>query len=124
MQLNQEVGPAATREVAVRAGLPDGPADGETATAGQTPGLDDALTNVLGSASPHPIDMLRAYSTFANRGVKHDIYIVKEVYDADGKLIYSGENDGEKVFEQDDVDTLNYALQGTSATGATAETIN
>ena len=122
VQLNQEVGPAATREVAVRAGLPDGPADGETATAGQTPGLDDALTNVLGSASPHPIDMLRAYSTFANRGVKHDIYIVKEVYDADGKLIYSGENDGEKVFEQDDVDTLNYALQGTSATGATAET--
>ena len=83
---------------------------------------DDALTNVLGSASPHPIDMVTAYSTFANRGVQHDTHIVKEVYDSDGNLVYSGENEGEKVFEQDDIDTLNYALQGTSEPGATAET--
>ena len=122
VQLNQQVGPSATRDVAVRAGIPDGPAEDEAAAANETPGLNDDLTNVLGSASPHPIDMVTAYSTFANRGVQHDTHIVKEVYDADGNLVYSGENEGEKVFEQDDIDTLNYALQGTSASGATAAT--
>ena len=29
VQLNQQVGPSATRDVAVRAGLPDGPAEDE-----------------------------------------------------------------------------------------------
>lgn len=122
VQLNQQVGPAATRDVAVRAGIPDGPAEDEAAAANETPGLNDDLTNVLGSASPHPINMVTAYSTFANRGVQHDTHIVKEVYDSDGNLVYSGENEGEKVFEQDDIDTLNYALQGTSEPGATAAT--
>ena len=55
------VGPEKTREVAVRAGLPE-----------DTAGLDDFLSNVLGTASPHPIDMAAAYSTFAAQGVRHD----------------------------------------------------
>ncbi len=46
VELNSQIGPAATREVAVRAGLPD-----------TTAGLDDFLSNVLGAASPRPIDM-------------------------------------------------------------------
>lgn len=122
VQLNELVGPAATRDVAERAGLPKGPAEGEDLQPGETPGLDDTLTNVLGSASPHPVDMLKAYSTFANGGVKHDVHIVKEVYDADGNKIYTGENEGERVFEQDKVDTLNYVLQQVTEPGATGGT--
>ena len=36
----------------------------------KTPGLDDTLTNVLGTASPHVIDMASAYSTIASQGAE------------------------------------------------------
>ena len=111
VQLNEEVGPSATREVAIRAGIPE-----------STPGLDDALTNVLGSSSPLPLDMARAYGTFANRGVMHEPFIVKEVRDSQGEAIYMGGDEGDRVFEQDDIDTLNYALQEVTAPGSTGET--
>ena len=111
VQLNEQVGPATTRDVAIRAGLPQ-----------DTPGLDDSLTNVLGSASPHPLDMARAYGTLANRGVMHDPFIVKEVLDPQGETVYTGGDAGDRVFEQDDIDTVNYALQQVTKSGATGET--
>ena len=111
VQLNEEVGPANTRDVAIRAGLPE-----------DTLGLDDSLTNVLGSASPHPLDMARAYGTFANRGVMHDPFIVKEIVDSQDEVIYTGGDKGDRVFEEEDIDTLNYALQAVTESGATGET--
>ena len=59
VELNEQVGPAATREVAVRAGLPD-----------TTAGLEDVLSNVLGTASPRPIDMAQVMATYAAQGVR------------------------------------------------------
>ncbi len=109
--LNDEVGPENTMNTAIKAGLP-----------ADTLGLDDSLTNVLGSSSPHPIDMARAYGMFANRGVMHEPFIVKEVLDAQDESIYKGGDAGDRVFEQDDIDTLNYALQQVTQPGATGQT--
>src|SRR5699024_6643745 len=39
IRLNEQVGPAATQDVAIRAGIPE-----------STPGLDASLSNILGSA--------------------------------------------------------------------------
>ena len=111
VQLNQDVGPANTQEVAIRAGLPE-----------NTPGLDATTTNVLGSASPHPIDMAKVYATYANQGVQHDTYIVNSVQTTDGTAVYTGANEGERVFTEDVMAQLTYALKGVTESGATGET--
>ncbi|MBE6483865.1 MAG: penicillin-binding protein [Actinomycetaceae bacterium] len=111
VQLNKDVGPENTRAVAVQAGIPE-----------DTAGLDDTLTNVLGSASPHPIDTAKAYATFAAGGVQHDPHIVREVRDRDGNVIYSADTEGTRVFEENTIAQLNYVLQQVTTPGATGAT--
>lgn len=110
-QLNLEVGPEKTKDVAIKAGLPE-----------DTPGLDDSMTNVLGSASPTAADMAKVFATYANGGVKHDLYMVDSVKTSDGVQVYSGENVGERVFEENVINTLTYALQAPTSSGGTAQT--
>ncbi len=106
--LNEEVGPDKTREVAVRAGLPE-----------NTPGLNDFLSNVLGTASPHPIDMAAAYSTFAARGERHTPHIVASVTAPDQtEPSYVGPTEGSRVFDEDVMDDTNYALQQVVKSGS------
>ncbi len=100
VQLNNQVGPAATREVAVRAGIPE-----------DTAGLEDNPSNVLGTASPHAIDLARAYSTFATGGFRTDPYIVARVLDKDGETVYEAEPLRTQVFAADVMADANYALQ-------------
>src|SRR5690625_6960057 len=97
--LNMDVGPERSMEAAIAAGLPE-----------DTSGLAPVPSNVLGPASPHPIDMARAYATFAAQGVRHDPYIVAEVVDADGNTVYTGESTGEEVFEPDVMAEATYAM--------------
>lgn len=68
VELNEEIGPKQTRLAAIDAGIPE-----------KTMGLDDTLTNVLGSSSPRVIDMASAYSTIASQGVRATPYFVKSV---------------------------------------------
>jgi membrane peptidoglycan carboxypeptidase len=98
-QLNEEVGGTSTRDAAIAAGLPV-----------DTIGLDTDLTNVLGTASVHPIDLARVYATFAAQGVRHDTYIVASAVSPDGNEVYSGRNKGVRVFSEDSMAELTYAL--------------
>lgn len=98
-QMNAEVGPEATVDVAVRAGIPE-----------DTTGLEALPSNVLGSASPHPLDMARAYSTFAAQGVRTTPHIVQSVTYLDGDLVYEADTRGERVFEEDVMADTTYAL--------------
>lgn len=98
-QLNVEVGPEATVEAAVRAGIPE-----------DTPGLEANPANVLGTASPHVIDMARAYATFADQGLRHDTHLVAEIFNNEDDLAYSADTEGERVFAEDVMADLTYAL--------------
>jgi len=113
-QMNVEVGPENTVDVATRAGLPE-----------DTPGLVATPSNVLGPASPRPIDLATAYATFASQGVRHDTHILGEVRDADGNTIYQPDTDGERVFDQDVMADATYAMQQVveRGTGVTASEI-
>lgn len=114
-QLNDTVGPANTRKAAVESGIPD-----------STPGLDNNLTNILGSASPRPIDMAKSYSTFANQGVTTTPHIVRTVEDRKGQSKYKGPTAGKRTFEKETMNQLNYALQSVTesdGTGSTAGTL-
>ncbi len=63
-----KVTPADTRNVAIRAGLPS-----------DTQDLKANPSNVLGSASPHPIDMAAAYATIAAQGKHYPRFVVASV---------------------------------------------
>jgi membrane peptidoglycan carboxypeptidase len=114
-QLNEEIGGQATRDAAVAAGVPD-----------QTVGLDSDLTNVLGTASPHPLDMANVYATFAAGGVRHTPHIVATATDPVGQVIYVGPTQAERVFSKTTMAEVTYALTEvvTQGTGTKAQDLN
>lgn len=100
MRINQKVGPATTKQVAIDAGYPQ-----------DTPGLDESPTNVLGSSSPHTVDIATAYSTIASRGIRRDAHIVDQVKDKASDVLYKADTAGKRVFDEDIMDQTTEALQ-------------
>ncbi len=98
-QLAQDVGPAAVKEVAIRAGVPE-----------TTPGLEDNAANVLGTASPHLVDMAHAYATFAAQGMRTEPFIVETVSDSQGNEVYTHEVVRERQFQADVMSEATYAM--------------
>lgn len=99
-QLNIDVGPDKTKDVAVRAGLPE-----------NTQGLDSNASNVLGTASPTTLQMAGAFSTFAAEGVYRQPHFVIEVKDSDGSETYKADTKGERRFDKNVMAETSYALR-------------
>lgn len=112
VSLNEDVGPAATKQVAIDAGIPE-----------DTLGLDDTLLNTLGFAAPRNIDLAHAYSTFASGGMKTTPHIVKDVFDAHGNQVYKTVVNPERVFSSEDVSTILPALEAVAQGDGTASTL-
>ena len=94
--MNVEIGPEKTLDVATRAG-----ACTSWARAEQDCSLFEnqaVPSNVLGTSSPHPLDMAQAYNTFANQGVRTEPYIVEQVLHPDGDQAYVNAHTSEQVF--------------------------
>jgi hypothetical protein len=108
--LNQEVGPATTKQVAIELGIPE-----------DTNGLDDSLLNVLGFAAPHNIDLAHAYSTIASGGQRTTPHIVREVQNSDGSKVFQTTVNPKQVFDTKTMSTVLPALQSVTASGGTAE---
>ena len=100
LHLNDAVGPEKTNDVAVRAGYPQ-----------DTQGMNTYLQNVLGSASPHTLDIATAYTTFASQGTRYTPHIVSKATNKSGDVVYSGPTSGEKVFDDDVMADATYAMQ-------------
>ncbi|NUU19036.1 PASTA domain-containing protein [Cellulomonas humilata] len=95
-QLNLQVGPEKTAEVAERAGVP-APVDTNPA-------------NVLGTQTLKPIDMVGAYATIASGGTRVDPYIVRTVINSDDSVAFEHKAPTERVFAQDVVADATYAM--------------
>ena len=108
--LNQEVGPATTKQVAIELGIPE-----------DTNGLDDSLLNVLGFAAPHNIDLAHAYSTIASGGQRTTPHIVREVQNSDGSKVFQTTVNPKQVFDTKTMSTVLPALQAVTDSGGTAE---
>jgi membrane peptidoglycan carboxypeptidase len=109
VNLNKKVTPAKTRQAAVDAGIP-----------AKTPGMDDTLTNVLGTASPHVIDMASAYSTIAAQGVRSKPYFVSKVTSTEGDFSYEAKPQTQRAFDKDVTADVTDAMTYTVKTGGTA----
>lgn len=97
-ELNEEIGPETTEEVAHRAGIR------------KKTDIGAGLSNVLGTASVYPIDLARAYSTIAAQGYKTTPHVVDKVETLDGTVVYEGPTSQEKVFEPDDMAATTQAM--------------
>ena len=109
VNLNKEVTPAKTRQAAVDAGIP-----------AKTPGMDDTLTNVLGTASPHVIDMATAYSTIASQGVRSKPYLITKVTSSVGDFSYEAKPETQRAFDKDVTADVTDAMTYTVKDGGTA----
>lgn len=103
-QMNVEVGPSTTAQVAVRAGLDED-------TLGLLGPDFEVPANVLGTASPNPLDMAEAYNTFAAQGVHNEPFIVRSMEYLDGGTVYQGAGESSREFAEDVMADTTYALQ-------------
>jgi membrane peptidoglycan carboxypeptidase len=106
-QLNADVGPAKMAEAAYAAGIPK--------SANIVP---SEVGNVLGSADPHAIDMASAYGTFAAGGIRREPYTIQKISTLGTKRVFVDKGDkatgvtkGTRVFDEDSVSDLTYALE-------------
>ncbi len=106
-QMNNAMGPEKTKEAAIALGIPE-----------DTPGLTEDLVNVLGSASPHNIDLTRAYATFASGGVRTDPHIVRQVTKGKGVVIYTAPTEGTRVFPERIVSGILPAMEAAAQWGS------
>ena len=108
--LGINVGPDKVVDVARRAGIPD------TVAMMPTPSF------VLGTSSPHVIDVANAYATFAAQGVRSKPYLVSQVIGSNKGVLFEATPSTEEVFSKDVIADLTYALKGTitGGTGAAA----
>lgn len=113
-QLNIEVGPEKTVDVAQRAGLPK-----------DTKGLENNAANVLGTASPTVKDMTTAYNTFASNGIRHTPHTVATVVGPNGETLHEAETEGKREFDENVMAETTYALSRviTGGSGSYASTL-
>ena len=90
VQLNQQIGPENTRDVAVDLGLPK-----------DTDGLSADLSNVLGTASPTMVAMTNAFAAIAAQGELAQPYIVAELSSVNGVYSYTAQPETEQVLDED-----------------------
>ena len=118
-QMNVEVGFDKTLEVAQKAGV-----CASWARAEEDCALFDnqhVPSNVLGTASPHPLDMAQAFNTLAAQGARTEPFIVRTVTYPDGEVAYENTQTPEQVFAADIMADTTYALrQPIEAAGGTA----
>ena len=108
--LGIQVGPDKVVDVARRAGIP------ESVAMMPTPSL------VLGTSSPHVIDVANAFATFAAQGVKAKPFLVARVLGSNKGVLYEARPQTQEVFSKEVMADLTYALKGTitGGTGAAA----
>lgn len=107
VEMNKALGPEKTKEAAVKLGYPQ-----------DTPGLGDGVANVLGSASPHNLDITHAYATIASGGVRTDPHFVRTVTDESGAAIYEATIKSERVFSAEEISQILPALQAAAEWGS------
>jgi membrane peptidoglycan carboxypeptidase len=116
VSVEAETGVPPVQDAALRAGIP-----------AATPGMDnDGLTFVLGTASPHTIDIAQAYATFAARGERANATtVIRKVNSRAGVMLYQRTNNTSRTFDQNTADVVNFALQSVvqNGTGAPAQAV-
>ncbi len=108
VSVEAETGVPAVRTAAEAAGIP-----------ADTPGLDNTdLTFVLGTASPHTVDIANSYATFAARGQRSGgATTIRRVETSGGNALYQRTNRSTSAIDANTADVVNSALQSVVQNG-------
>lgn len=68
---------------------------------GLTTSFQRNLSLALGTSEVHPIEMVHAYSAFANSGWLRDQTIIKKIEDRNGNVIYESKPTAKKIIDDD-----------------------
>jgi membrane peptidoglycan carboxypeptidase len=101
------------RNAAILAGVPK-----------NTPGLGTNMNNILGTASPHVIDMANAYATIAAQGRRATPYLISKVTSVDGTVNYTVKRKVATAFDKkvtaDVTDAMEHVVTEGTGRGAQA----
>ena len=105
-QLNKDIGPETTAQVAYELGIPqaEDPSDNRDCCT-----IGGNLANVLGTAYVTNVDLAHAYSTIAAQGYRTTPHLVTRVNNGEN-LIYEASTAGEQVFDDDVMAAATYAM--------------
>lgn len=91
---------------------------------GITNPMAPSLPSALGASEVSLIEMVSAYSTFPNRGVRVQPHFVRKVLDRDGKVLEEWEKTSYKVMSEYVALTMVEMMRGVTAAGGTASGAN
>lgn len=111
VKLGTKIGPESVVDAARRAGIP------ESVQVLPTPSV------VLGVSSPRVIDIASSFATFAAGGIYSKPFLVKKVFDGDGKLLYEAKNESKRVFSEKVMADLSYSLSGVVRNGTASSVL-
>ncbi len=111
--------------IAVRVGLQVGiePLINEARRFGITTPIDSVPSIFLGSNGVRPIELIAAYSTFANLGPRVVPNAIVRVEDRHGKILYQSEPQSVPVLDPATAWTMNQALQGVVKYGTASSAV-
>lgn len=115
MTTQMDDGPQKILDVAEAAGAPKGA------------GWDEDYDRIaLGQAEVSPLNQASAYATFANDGTAVADHVVKEVQDADGKVLYKANPTQKRAMPEDISRDVTFALSNVveNGTGRSVQTLN
>lgn len=81
------------------------------------PQYDAGCALTLGTSDVTPMEMARAYTTFAQRGNRPDPMVISRITDSSGRVIAERANRSEQVLDPNVADTVNYVLEQNVARG-------
>jgi membrane peptidoglycan carboxypeptidase len=115
VNLEEQITPQAVVDTAKSAGVP-----------ASTPGLAPYPSSVLGTSTPHVLDMASAYATLASGGLYIPPHILSTVKNSDGSIVYQVKVNPTRVFDPDSVAMVTYALSKviTDGTGYAAQKLD
>jgi penicillin-binding protein 1A len=105
--LIDRVGPSAVATLARRSGM-----EATLTSSEHQPVLPDAPSLALGSNTVSTLQLTSSFTTFANRGVHLEPYIVTRIQDANGRVLEAHKAQPTRVMNENVADTVNLALQG------------
>lgn len=74
--------------------------------------LEPYYSLALGGLEVNLLELTGAYTTFANRGVRHPVYGITRVVNQKGEVLFQHKPEGEKVLERDTSDIMTWMMSG------------
>lgn len=105
LTLEMEDGPEKVIQAATDAGAPEGA------------GWDPYNRVALGAAEVSPTNIANAYGTLVDSGTRHPAHIVAQVTDADGRVLYEPDTEGESAIDANIAANVTDALTGVVGEG-------